>query len=104
AYALLGEGVARLADAAFADFVDQRLIGPLGPTRTTWHSADPPARGYSFDPYARALRPESTLEGTGSRRSEACGALRPTCAAGRAPSPRSRRCTRCRSWETPARG
>jgi CubicO group peptidase (beta-lactamase class C family) len=72
AYALLGEVVARLADAAFADFVDQRLIGPLGLTRTTWHSVEPAARGYYVDPYARTLRPEPTLEGDGV---EAVGSL-----------------------------
>lgn len=65
AYALLGEIVARKASTAFADFVDERLIGPLGLTRTTWQSEEPAARGYYVDPYARTLRPEPLLEGDG---------------------------------------
>ena len=72
AYALLGEVVARVTDTAFADFVDRRLIRPLGLSRTTWQTAAPTARGYYVDPYARTLRPEPTLDGKGA---EAVGSL-----------------------------
>ncbi len=72
AYALLGEIVARVAGTAFADFVDEQLIRPLGLTRTTWQSVEPAARGYYVDPYARTLRPEPALEGDGV---EAVGSL-----------------------------
>jgi CubicO group peptidase (beta-lactamase class C family) len=40
--------------------------------RTTWHSAEPAARGYYVDPYARTLRQEPTLQGDGV---EAVGSL-----------------------------
>jgi CubicO group peptidase (beta-lactamase class C family) len=72
AYALLGEVVARVTGTAFADVVDERLIRPLGLSRTTWQSVEPTARGYYVDPYARTLRPEPTLEGEGA---EAVGSL-----------------------------
>ena len=72
AYALLGELVTRVAGTPFAAFVDERLIGPCGLRRTTWRSADPAARGYYIDPYARTLRPEASLEGDGV---EAVGSL-----------------------------
>jgi CubicO group peptidase (beta-lactamase class C family) len=72
AYALLGEVVARVAGTTFAAFADERLIGPLGLSRTTWRSVEPAARGYYVDPYARTLRAEPTLEGDGV---EAVGSL-----------------------------
>jgi CubicO group peptidase (beta-lactamase class C family) len=72
AYALLGEIVARVADTTFVGYVDQRLIRPLGLSRTTWRSVEPAARGFYVDPYARTLRPEPTLDGDGV---EAVGSL-----------------------------
>jgi CubicO group peptidase (beta-lactamase class C family) len=72
AYALLGEVVTRVSGTAFPDFVDERLIGPLGLTRTTWRSEDPAALGYYVDPFARTLHAEPTLEGEGV---EAVGSL-----------------------------
>jgi CubicO group peptidase (beta-lactamase class C family) len=72
AYALLGEVVARVCDQPFAGFVDERLIGPQGLTRTTWRSVEPAARGYYVDPYARTLRVEPRLESEGV---EAVGSL-----------------------------
>jgi CubicO group peptidase (beta-lactamase class C family) len=72
AYALLGEVVARVSGTAFADFVDERLIRPLGLSRTTWQPVEPAARGYYVDPYARTLRPEATFEGDGA---DAVGSL-----------------------------
>ena len=72
AYALLGELVTRVANTPFPAFVDERLIGPCGLRRTTWHSVDPAALGYYVEPYARTLRPEPSLEGDGV---EAVGSL-----------------------------
>jgi CubicO group peptidase (beta-lactamase class C family) len=72
AYALLGEIVARVAGTPFPDFVDGRLIRPLGLTRTTWQAVEPAARGYYVDPYARTLCREPALEGDGV---EAVGSL-----------------------------
>jgi CubicO group peptidase (beta-lactamase class C family) len=66
AYALLGEVVARVSGDPFMRFVDERLIGPVGLARTTWRSAEPAARGYYVDPYARTLRPEPDLQGDSS--------------------------------------
>jgi CubicO group peptidase (beta-lactamase class C family) len=72
AYALLGEVVGRVTGTAFADFVQERFIGPLGLTRTTWRSVEPNAHGYYVDPYARTLGAEPSLEGDGA---EAVGSL-----------------------------
>lgn len=72
AYALLGEVVARAAGKPFTDFVDERLIGPLGLSRTTWRSEPPAAVGYYVHPFARTLEAEPTLEGDGA---EAVGSL-----------------------------
>jgi CubicO group peptidase (beta-lactamase class C family) len=72
AYALLGELVARVADAPFSAFVDDWLIGPCGLRRTTWRSAGVAAHGFYVDPYARTLRPEPSLGGDGA---EAVGSL-----------------------------
>ena len=72
AYALLGEVVSRVSGTRFPDFVDARLIGPLGLTRTTWRSEAPAALGYYVQPFARTIDPEPTLEGEGV---EAVGSL-----------------------------
>jgi CubicO group peptidase (beta-lactamase class C family) len=66
AYALLGAVVARTAAKPFTEFVDERLIRPLGLDRTTWHSEEPAARGYYVHPYARTLHPEPDLESDGA--------------------------------------
>jgi CubicO group peptidase (beta-lactamase class C family) len=72
AYALLGEVVARVSGTTFSELVDERLIGPVGLSRTTWRSVDPAAVGYYVDPYARTLQAEPSLEGDGA---EAVGSL-----------------------------
>jgi CubicO group peptidase (beta-lactamase class C family) len=66
AYALLGEVVARVSGMPFTQYVDERLIGPLGLARTTWQSVEPVATGYYVDPHTRTLRPEPELEGDGA--------------------------------------
>ena len=63
AYALLGEVVTRVSGRPFTSFVDERVIGPAGLTRTTWRSVEPAAHGYYVDPYARTLRPEPDVQG-----------------------------------------
>ena len=72
AYALLGEVVSRVSGTPFPEFVDERLIGPVGLTRTTWRSESPAALGYYVEPFARTIAPEPTLEGEGV---EAVGSL-----------------------------
>jgi CubicO group peptidase (beta-lactamase class C family) len=57
-FALLGEAVARLRGATWWDVVRDRLHGPLGMTRTTYHPEAPSAQGYSVDHFAGTLTPE----------------------------------------------
>jgi CubicO group peptidase (beta-lactamase class C family) len=66
AYALLGEIAARKAGKPATEVIDERLIGPLGLTRTTWLPVEPHARGYLVDPYSDVLRPEKLVELRGS--------------------------------------
>ena len=42
--------------------VDERLLGPVGLTRTTWTPDDPTASPYLVDPYADAVEDEPVLE------------------------------------------
>jgi CubicO group peptidase (beta-lactamase class C family) len=51
-YALLGEVVARESGLPYTDYVDERLIAPLGLTRTTWYDQEPSALGYLVDEFA----------------------------------------------------
>ena len=50
---------------AYTDYVDERVIGPLGLSRTTWRSQEPKAQGYLVDEYARTvwIEPETDLGG-----------------------------------------
>ena len=96
---------ARVAGMPFPRFVDERLIGPLGLGRTAWQP-----HGAGRERLLRRPVRADVAAGAGlrrrrcSRRSGACGARRPTSAAGPGTSPPSRRCTRCRSWTTPRAG
>ncbi|MFN2466884.1 MAG: serine hydrolase domain-containing protein [Gaiellaceae bacterium] len=58
AYALLGEVVARHAGMPAERYIDERILGPLGLTRTTWLPAGPAARGYLVEPYQEGVRRE----------------------------------------------
>jgi len=60
-FALLGEVVRRLAGQPFEDYVDERILRPLGMGRTTWRATEPHARGYFVGPYDERLLPESDL-------------------------------------------
>jgi CubicO group peptidase (beta-lactamase class C family) len=62
AYALLGHVVARVSGTPFHDYVRERLLGPLGLTRTTWGPEAPAAKPYFVEPYSDAVRREAELE------------------------------------------
>src|SRR5262249_18776536 len=62
AYALLGEIVARLGGTRFEEYADERILRPLGLTRTTWRREEPAARGYFVDPWDERLREEADLD------------------------------------------
>ncbi len=57
-FGLLGEAVARLRGAPWWEVVRDRLLGPLGMTRTSYHPEEPAAQGYSVDHFAGTLTPE----------------------------------------------
>jgi CubicO group peptidase (beta-lactamase class C family) len=62
AYALLGHVVARVSGGPFRDYVQERLLGPLGLTRTTWGPEPPAAKPYFVEPYSNAVLREPELE------------------------------------------
>ena len=62
AYALLGHVVARVSGTPFRDYVAERLLRPLGLTRTTWGPEAPVAKPYFVEPYSDAVRREPELE------------------------------------------
>ena len=66
AFALLGQVVARKSGMRYTDYVDEKIIGPVGLTRTTWRPDEPKAQGYLVDEYARTVwrEPETDLGGT----------------------------------------
>ncbi len=61
AYALLGEVVAQASGMPYEQFVEERLLGPVGLGRTSWERTEPAARGYFVDPHSGVLRPEAEL-------------------------------------------
>jgi len=65
AFALLGQVVARKSGLPYTEYVDERIIEPLGLTRTTWLPQAPKAQGYLVDGYARTVwtEPETDLAG-----------------------------------------
>jgi len=68
AFALLGQVVAQRSGMAYTDYVDERIIRPLGLTRTTWRPQAPKAQGYLVDHFANTVwrEPETDLGGTAS--------------------------------------
>jgi hypothetical protein len=62
AYALLGHVVARVSGVPFRDYVQERLVGPLGLARTTWGPTPPAALPYFVEPYSDTVRREPELE------------------------------------------
>ena len=61
AYILLGEDVAALSGMPYEDYVEQRLLQPLGLTRTGFSPDEPVALAYSVEPYSDVLRREPML-------------------------------------------
>ena len=57
-YALLGEVVARARGASWLEVLTERVLDPLGLTRTTFLPQEPFARGLSVDHLRGTLRPE----------------------------------------------
>lgn len=68
AFALLGRVVSAKSGMPYTQYVDERIIGPLGLSRTTWYPAPPKAQGYLVAEYARTVwkEPETDLGGTAS--------------------------------------
>jgi CubicO group peptidase (beta-lactamase class C family) len=62
AYALLGHVVARVSGVPFRNYVEERLLRPLGLARTTWGPTPPAALPYFVEPYSEAVRREPVLE------------------------------------------
>jgi CubicO group peptidase (beta-lactamase class C family) len=58
AYGLLGEVVARLRAQTWWEAVEQRVLHPLGMTRTSYQASGTHALGWSVHPYAQTLIPE----------------------------------------------
>jgi CubicO group peptidase (beta-lactamase class C family) len=68
AFALLGEIVARAHGATWEEALQERILDPLGLSRTTPDASEPAARGYFVEPYSDAVRlePELDLGGAGA--------------------------------------
>jgi CubicO group peptidase (beta-lactamase class C family) len=58
AFALLGEVVARRSGRPYVEHVQERILDPLGLTRTTWAASGARAKGYFVEPYSDTLTPE----------------------------------------------
>jgi CubicO group peptidase (beta-lactamase class C family) len=54
--------VARVSGTAFRDYVQSRLLGPLGLERTTWGPGERAALPYFVEPYSDSVRREPVLE------------------------------------------
>ena len=61
-YALLGEVAARLLGTTWWEAVEQRVLGPLGMTRTTYLPTGAAAQGQSVHPYDGTLVPEPATD------------------------------------------
>src|SRR5947208_874184 len=62
AYALLGQVVERVSGTPFRRYVEDRLLRPLGLTRTSWGPKPPAAKPYLVEPYSDAVRREPELQ------------------------------------------
>jgi CubicO group peptidase (beta-lactamase class C family) len=61
AFILLGEVVARLSGMPYEAYVEQRILQPLGLTRTSFSPQPPMALAYSVEPYSDVVRREPML-------------------------------------------
>ena len=62
AFGLLGRVVAAKSGVAYTEYVDERILRPLGLERTTWHAQAPSAQGYLVDEYARTVAKEPATD------------------------------------------
>jgi CubicO group peptidase (beta-lactamase class C family) len=58
AYGLLGEVVSRRGGTPYTDYVEERILAPLGLRRTSWYEQAPNALGYLVDEFAGTVRRE----------------------------------------------
>src|SRR5579871_4447234 len=65
AFGLLGRVVSATSGVPYMQYVDERILRPLGLGRTTWYPQPPKAQGYLVEQYARTARkePETDLGG-----------------------------------------
>ena len=63
AFGLLGRVVSAKSGLPYTQYVDERILQPLGLERTTWYPEPPKAQGYLVDEYARTVwkEPETDL-------------------------------------------
>jgi CubicO group peptidase (beta-lactamase class C family) len=62
AFGLLGRVVTLKSGVPYTDYVDERILKPLGLSRTTWQPQEPKAVGYLVDEYARTVWVENETE------------------------------------------
>ncbi len=62
-FSLLGEVIARVAGMEYERVVDERVLRPLGLTRTTWTPRAPAAAGYFVDPWTDEAIGEPVTQG-----------------------------------------
>jgi CubicO group peptidase (beta-lactamase class C family) len=62
AYAILGEVVARVTGGSWEQALQERLLDPLGLSRTGVAPGEPRAQGYLTEPWADAVRPEPDMQ------------------------------------------
>ena len=58
AFGLLGRVVAVKAGMPYVEYVNERILQPLGLQRTTWRGEEPRAQGYLVDEYAGTVQKE----------------------------------------------
>src|SRR5437868_13167309 len=61
-FALLGRVVATVSGQPYEQYVQQRILDPLGMTRTTFLPQAPHASGYLVEPYRDGVRDERPVE------------------------------------------
>jgi CubicO group peptidase (beta-lactamase class C family) len=61
AYTLLGEVVAKLSGLPYEEYVEQRVLGPLGLARTSFEPAGATAVAYSTEPYSDVVHREPMM-------------------------------------------
>jgi CubicO group peptidase (beta-lactamase class C family) len=62
AFGLLGRVVTVKSGLPYTEYVDERILQPLGLARTTWTPEEPKATGYLVDEYARTVWVENETE------------------------------------------